>query len=605
MSVTGDALNVAFGSRAASLSASGLRGAVAEATIHAPHLALTAPDDTLRLEGFSLKASAPKATTSADIAKTPVDIALSAKKCTLRQDTLSADVGGLLLTASALPASLSDGCLKGRARLKAASAALRAGLHSASLTAVTADVASARATHKQKAAPLPAHADAALLADISHSPEYLTADLPQAVRDLFAHWNLSGSVQARKAVVLTPAYPVRNVVSDLDIAFTPDELAVRSLRLSSQSNRLSMQARIAGLRRLLTIPGPQPIRLDLDLALDTIDINSVAGAFEAGVRLMTGKEYYTPQSHASVKLTAADSVTMLVPRNIEARIRATAKETVYTNLHLYDLAALLSVDNGRARLTDLSVASDFGHAGMTLDYDTRDAADMDLTTDIHLDSIDVVSFFRNFHTLLLMMPQMSNLSGYVSAEASAGFDIFPDMFVNVPSMQADVNVQGRSLKVHQDDFIRHITRMLLIREDGDLDIADMDVHASVHDNLLELYPFDFSTAGYELSMLGLNNFNGDLYYHIGVERSPLHFPFGINIVGHFHHPEFRFGGAHYKPEKAWPITNSISGFFDINMLKELKYYTKEFVHKAAESSTAPASDFVFGPSRATNTHASL
>ncbi len=50
-------------------------------------------------------------------------------------------------------------------------------------------------------------------------------------------------------------------------------------------------------------------------------------------------------------------------------------------------------------------------------------------------------------------------------------------------------------------------------------------------NLLELEPFDFRFSNYGLRMQGLNNFNGDLYYHIGVERNPLHIPFGIIIEG--------------------------------------------------------------------------
>lgn len=595
MTLSGDALDISFVSQAASLSPTAISQGKARASLRAPHLRCTLPSDTILLSGLALKASAPATAIGDGFRHIPLLLDLTAERSSLRQDSLRTDMRQLHLTTECHPATIADHCMKGHARLTAAEAKLRAGLNSVSLSDVAATLGCTPAPRRSRKAAAPAGApDRALLNSISHSPEYLVADVPKALRDLFSHWDVSGSVKASKALVLTPLYPVRNELDGIDIVFTPEELALRSLALRSQSNRLAMSARLSGLRRLLTMPGPQPIRLDMNLALDTIDFNSVAGAFEAGVRLTTGKEYYTPTKHSETELTAADSVTMLVPRNLEAHIRATAKETVYTNLHLYDLAASIDAADGLARLSDLSVSSDFGRAGMTLAYDTRDAADMDLHAAVRLDSIDVVSFFRNFHSLLLMMPQMSNLSGYVSADATAGFDIFPDMFVNVPSVLADVNVEGRELTVHQDDFIRHITRMLLIREDGDLHIADMDVHATVHDNLLELFPFEFATGGYELTMLGLNNFNGEMYYHIGVDRSPLHIPFGINIKGDFHHPEFRFGGARYGNEKAWPITSGISEAFDINMLRELKYYTKEFVHKAAESSTAPASDFLFG-----------
>ena len=84
-------------------------------------------------------------------------------------------------------------------------------------------------------------------------------------------------------------------------------------------------------------------------------------------------------------------------------------------------------------------------------------------------------------------------------------------------------------------------------------------------------------------MGGLNNFNGDLYYHIGVEKSPVPFPFGINIVGQFSHPKIRFGGAHWKIRKGEEITASVMELNKFNILAEGRKFLKEFLRKAAES----------------------
>ena len=135
--------------------------------------------------------------------------------------------------------------------------------------------------------------------------------------------------------------------------------------------------------------------------------------------------------------------------------------------------------------------------------------------------------------------------------------------------------------------------MMLIRTDGDLHIANMDVHASIHDNLLELYPFNFEFDRYKLRMEGVNNFNGRIYYHIGVDKSPVPFPFGINIQGMFHHPELRFGGPAFKIKKAQEITSSVMEGNKMNLIKELKYYFAEFLHAAARSDTTSATDYAF------------
>ena len=186
-----------------------------------------------------------------------------------------------------------------------------------------------------------------------------------------------------------------------------------------------------------------------------------------------------------------------------------------------------------------------------------------------------------------MMPQMKNLDGVLSADLSAQLGYFPNMFVNVPSIGADFHLRGRDLTVHQDKFIRKITRMLMVHNSGDIHIHDMNVNAHVGSNLLELYPFVFEFENYKLQMEGVNNFDGDMYYHIGVEKSPVHIPFGINIQGNFSDPQIRFGGETFKTDKASAVTRSIMESHRINMMQLSRKYLREFLHKAAQSDTTP------------------
>lgn len=533
----------------------------------------------------------------------PEDISRLQGKIHLSAPTLSYTDGETSVKAKNLTVSGHASKSGGRpvffAKVKASDGSFVDGKTSMSLKNLAADVT---AVERKSAAPVPApmavFADENRLERFSHTPEYIAFEVPEDIRGFFAGWDLEGSVKAAKGELVTPAYPVHNYLSNVDLGFSLDSVEIRGLELQSQTNHMAMSGKVRNIRDLVLSPTPQPIRLDLNVALDTINTNSIAHTYETGVELLTGKPYYTKVPHDQVPVTAADSMTMLVPRNLETHINATIKETVYRDLHLQNLAADVDIAGGNAHITDLNIGSDFGKIGMTFDYNTADVRKLGMQLGAHVDSIDVVRFFENFHTLLLMMPQMHNLSGYISAEASAGLAFFPDMFMNVPSIEANVDVQGRQLLIHQDKFIRHITKMLMIHNDGDLHIHDLDVHASVHDNLLELYPFEFEMENYSLNMLGLNNFNGDMYYHIGVDRWPLHIPFGINIKGDFHHPEFRFGGSHYSDDKAWPITAGITGNYNINMMRELKYYLKEFIHKAAESADDPASDFAFPVSTA-------
>ena len=419
-------------------------------------------------------------------------------------------------------------------------------------------------------------ADSASLSFAPHSSPFMQVRLPKAARDFIAQWKTAARLTMKEAVISTPSFPARNYIRNLDVAASFDSVVIRNMQFRSGSSSLAMRGEVTNLRQFLSSSVPAPLLLNMDVAMDTMQINQLAAAFmhgKHGARLEATPDDVQPD----------DTIAMLLPRNLVADIHATAKETRYTNLHLYDLSTGLRMRNGKLNVENLRIYADFGHAFMNFDYDTSDIQRFGMRADMGLMDVDLVRFFERFHTLLLMMPEMKNLDGTISAEANMNLLAFPNMYLNFPSVNADIRLQGDGLTVHQSPFIRRVTRMLLIREDGPLKIADMDVHASVHDNLLELYPFTFQLDRYRLRMGGLNNFAGDMYYHIGVEKSFIPFPFGINIIGNFSHPKIRFGGAHWKIRKGEEISASVMEDKQMNIMTEGRKFLKEFLRKAAES----------------------
>lgn len=425
------------------------------------------------------------------------------------------------------------------------------------------------------------NADAAALTLTNHTDKYLTVSIPDKIKQLMSRWRTHLSLSVDKASVMTPSFPANSQISDIKLDASLDSLNIHSLKMRSRSSALSMNGSVSNLRQFLTSPTPAPVRLKLNLDLDTIQLNQLAGTYERGQVFMHGAT--SVNRPYSDSLSSSDTITMLIPRNIVADIHASAKQTRYLNLKLSNLATDLQLRDGDLSIPRLHIESDFGAAQLGLKFATSDVSRLGMELTAGLIDLNVVRFFDNFHTLLLMMPQMSNLSGNISAEMEARLLIFPNMYINVPSVWANMFVQGDGLTVHQDPFIRHITKMMLIKTSGDIHIPDMKVHASVHDNLLELYPFEFEFDRYKLNMGGLNNFAGNLYYHIGVDKSPVPFPFGINIVGKFSHPEIRFGGATYKNKKGSEITSDIMENDRINLIQQLKKYLHEFIHKAAQA----------------------
>ncbi len=416
----------------------------------------------------------------------------------------------------------------------------------------------------------------------AHTPELISFSTPEGLRNFMNAYSLKTNLKAERIDLLTPGGDKDNNISNIDIALDDDSFCIKSASMMLEKTKGHLNGRIGNIRNFLLLPPAinNPIDISLNVDLDTININSLAHTYalaKGGIDKIQTKTQVQPD----------DSIAILIPRNIKANIDATAKETIYMNLHLNDLATKINITDGTAYIPDLKISTDFGNASLNMRYDTSDLFNLNFKLGANLDDINITNFFKNFRALLNMMPEMKNLTGMLSIGVDGSGRIFPDMSLNMPSVVAGLDISGRNLKVHQSKFIRKITKMMLIRTDEDIHIKDIDVHAGIHDNLLQLDPFDFEFDRYKLHMLGINNFNGKLYYHLAVMESPVPFPFSINIEGMFHKPKLRFGGAHYDVKRGEEVTAQIQESNNINLVAIMRSFMGAFIKKAAESAVDP------------------
>ena len=383
------------------------------------------------------------------------------------------------------------------------------------------------------------------------------------------------AVKASSGLLKVAGNKVANPISNIDVYYTPDSLNIHSVDIRCLSSQARISGTVVNLMEFVNSGMTAPLKVRMDIDCDTVNINQLARTYYRG-------EFAT-NSADSLRYQRQDTVCISIPKNIDALLTVSAKESVYTNLLLYDLAGNVRVADGIATVDNVNISTDFGHANIGAVYNTADRQDMSLSLDANLSDIDVEKALTKFHSLQELMPEISNLHGMVSISLEGQTLIFPDMYLNMPSLFADIGVKGWDLKIHQNDFIHRLARKLFIRTDSDLHINDMSIRALVRDNLVELYPFDFQLENYKLQALGTNNFGGDLYYHIAVKKSPVPFPFGVNLEGTFKDPRIRLGSAHYDSRKGEEITLNNEASTQVNLISEARHLADLFLRKASQS----------------------
>jgi len=413
------------------------------------------------------------------------------------------------------------------------------------------------------------------------------------LKALIRQWGVQGSVRADRMNFTYIQYPVRTRITNLALDFSLDSLRLHRAYIVSQNNRLSVAGTVSNMRYAMLGRTRTPLRVRLFTDIDSIDINLIAYNYELGRGLQAKRGVLArinPEDEDALVRAAAeaavpgnetvDTMPLIVPRNIDAQISLSAREAVYTNIALHGLQGKLVVNDGAVSIDSLVSGTDFGQAYLNLLYSSRDPQDLNMSVDLGFNRVNLSDFYTTFPQVVELMPMITNLSGMVGASLTGSFDMFPNMDIDFGSINAVLNISGSNLTVAQDPLIRKVARMMLIRKKGDLNISDMNIQVALHDNVMRLYPFAFSMEKYKFALLGENDLDQNMYYHLSVLKSPIPWKFGINIKGTFDKPKFRFGGAKYKENEAREVVNLVQSE-RVNFVRAMRLQLRKLVHRAA------------------------
>ncbi|MCM1319298.1 MAG: AsmA-like C-terminal region-containing protein [Muribaculaceae bacterium] len=421
----------------------------------------------------------------------------------------------------------------------------------------------------------------------------MTVEVDDGVKSLFKTWGINGNLSSDKVRVTHLMYPVPVNLSNLNFDFSLDSVKLHSAYLQSENNALTLSGTISNIRQLMLGRTRKPLTIRLNANIESIDLNQVIYNFMLGSALTEQRGYLarlSPEEQDAIVRAAAavdtvqslasDSIPLTLPRNIDALVRLRANKALYGDINMYDMRADLAINDGAASIDSLMATTDFGNAYLNLLYNSRNPELLNLAIDLGFSEIDLQKLFQTFPTITDMAPQLIDLSGVVGAKLVGSFDMYPNMDIDFNSMNAMLNLSGEQLTLEQSPLIRKVAHMMLIRKKGPLEITDMDIQISLHDNVLRLYPFKFGMEKYRFALLGQNDFASNMYYHLSVLKSPIPFKFGINIKGTFDKPKLRFGGAKYKENEAQQMVDLIETQ-RVNFVKAMRLELRKLINRAA------------------------
>lgn len=415
---------------------------------------------------------------------------------------------------------------------------------------------------------------------MQNDTEVLDFDLSKGLRRYLSDWYLAGELNTDRAMLRTPYFPIRNRLEHIRLTFGTDSVVIDSVRYIGGNSDLAINGTVSNLRRALTGRGRSPLRINMDINSDTIDINQFAAAAFSGAaygeRLYRGQTQGLDFANADFQDDAAqspmDTVSMsalLVPSNIEANITVAARNILYSDLLLNDFRGSLMVYDGAVNLNRLHAVSDMGNVELSALYAAPRRNDIRFGIGLQLEGFNIERFLKLVPAVDSIMPLMRDFAGTINADIAATVDIDSLMNMKLPTLDAAVRLSGEDLAFIDPETYRTMGKWLRFRDRADNRIKSMSVQLLVRNNRMQIYPFKFDIDRYTLGVVGHNDLAMNFDYHIAVLKSPLPFKFGINVKGNPDKFKVRLGGARFRPEAVAEDINMVDTV-RINLVRQIQ-----------------------------------
>lgn len=403
--------------------------------------------------------------------------------------------------------------------------------------------------------------------------------LDKTLAKYFREWDLKGNLDVRTGILMTPYFPMRNILKGCGISFDNNTISIDTLAIAAGKSKIAAKGALTGIRRAL-LGRNGILKLNLDVTSDGMDANELLKAYS------TGSKYNPPKSNLHEDVSdaeflkmvtaesgeAADTVSSLlvIPGNLNADIRVDARNITYSDLEIGQMTAKMLMKERCIQITDTKALSNAGDITFDGFYSTKSKNDLKTGFNINMSDITAEKVISLMPAVDSLMPMLRSFRGLLNCEVAATADLDTNMNIVMPSINGVMRISGEHLTISDNELFRTLAKKLLFKNKKTGFIDKMTVEGVVKDNVLEVFPFVLKVDRYTLAMSGIQNLDMSFKYHVSVLRSPFLIRIGINLFGQdFDHLKFKIGKAKYKNTNV-PVFSSVIDDTKINLRESIK-----------------------------------
>ena len=416
------------------------------------------------------------------------------------------------------------------------------------------------------------------------------------VGSLLRQWTLSGSVKSRNGRVVSPYFPLRTRIQNLDIAFTTNDVTLQNITIKCGESKLDITGKIDGISTALS--RGRGLKINADIKADTLNINQLL------VAMANGSAYAEKSDEFKRSLAAAADDDQLekmlekenegkeekmglivVPSNVEVDIKLNVKNGKYADITIDKLTGALVSRDRVLQLKDIAARTNVGEIDLTALYATRNKKDITFGIDLDFKNIQVEKFIDLIPSIDSILPMLASFRGVVGCQLAATASIDSTMNVIMPSLNAACRISGKNMVLLDGETFAEIAKTLKFKNRKENLVDNISVEMLVRNSQIEIFPFIMEMDRYRTAIGGIQHLDMSFKYHISVLQSPIPFAVGINISGNLDKPKFGIGKAKYKDVNQ-QVSVSVIDNNRLNLRTEINNIIQQGVDRARFSQFA-------------------
>lgn len=410
--------------------------------------------------------------------------------------------------------------------------------------------------------------------------------LGESLNKYYRDWSVDAALTAGNARIMTPAFPIKTTVNDLDIKFNNDAVDINSLNVEAGESDLTLDGSASGLKKFLA--GRGVLDLSLNLYSNRLNLNELLAALDAGSiseeDVALNSEDISDEQYEDMILMdgyeeASTSRLIVVPGNVNAKVNVDAMDIDYAQFNVTTLGTRLVMKERCLQITNTVATTDYANVFAEGFYSTKTKEDISAGFSVSLMDVTAEDVIELLPALDTIVPMLSSFSGLLNCDVAATAKLDTLMNVDMPSVNGVIRLVGQNMEIYDDEDFRKIAKLLLFRNKKSGYVDELAIEGYLADNKLEVFPFVLSLDRYKLALSGIQNLDSSFRYHASVLKSPIWFKFGIDLWGNFDKSKFKIGRPKYKSANV-PIFSTVIDTTRVNLSESIHHIFEKGVDAA-------------------------